>query len=111
MTSITQSRELFFYRIHTRKPKLEMGEGNLLMTEMEFSPRTKGRKIRTMDSALDLKNLEKELTTLVAEDDLYWLRNDQKLRAIGNTKSYEEFDALVKESTQHLFFSDTSNFS
>ena len=73
------------------------------MTEMEFSPRTKGRKIRTMDSALDLKNLEKELTTLVAEDDLYWLRNDQKLRAIGNTKSYEEFDALVKESTQHLF--------
>ena len=45
---------------------------------------------------MDVSKLEEELMASVHADDLYWLRNDAKLRAAKQTSSYEEFDQIVK---------------
>jgi hypothetical protein len=45
---------------------------------------------------MDLDHLEKELNGMLAEQDLYWLRNDAKLRAVQQTSSYEQFQNIVK---------------
>lgn len=39
----------------------------------------------------EIKNLTKECLIKIKSDDLYRIRNDAKLRAVKNTKCYEEF--------------------
>jgi len=46
--------------------------------------------------AMDFASLESELSNLVAEDDLYWIRNEAKFRAVNQTANYEEFKNFVK---------------
>ena len=45
---------------------------------------------------MDVSKLEEELMATVHADNLYWVRNDAKLRAAKQTASYEEFDQIVK---------------
>lgn len=39
----------------------------------------------------EIKHLTVECLKQIKSDDLYRIRNDAKLRAVNNTKSYEEF--------------------
>ena len=48
--------------------------------------------------AMDISKLEESLKADMASDNLYWVRNDAKLRAAKQTASYEEFDQIVKAS-------------
>lgn len=45
-------------------------------------------------------DLAADLMKMVVEDDLYWLRNDAKIRAAEQTSNYQEFSNLVKEWQQ-----------
>ena len=47
---------------------------------------------------MDISKLEETLNAEVASDNLYWVRNEAKLRAAKQTTSYEEFDQIVKAS-------------
>ena len=47
---------------------------------------------------MDISKLEETLKADMASDNLYWVRNDAKLRAAKQTASYEEFDQIVKAS-------------
>jgi len=50
-----------------------------------------------LNSALDFKELEKELKDCIKEDEKYWRENDAKLRAVNQKVStYEEFKEMVK---------------
>jgi hypothetical protein len=51
---------------------------------------------------MDLDRLEKELNGMLVEQDLYWLRNDAKLRAVEQTSSYEQFQNIVKVGGQRM---------
>ena len=44
----------------------------------------------------ELLELEVELERILADDDLYWVRNDAKFRAVAQTRTYEEFQNFVK---------------
>ena len=48
--------------------------------------------------ATDLSKLEEELNSMLAADDLYWLRNSAKFRATAQTSNYEEFRSFVEVS-------------
>ena len=45
---------------------------------------------------MDISKLEEELNASVIADNIYWVRNDAKLRAAKQTASYEEFEQIVK---------------
>lgn len=44
-----------------------------------------------LNTKIDKKDLFNELQSAINADKRYWIRNDAKLRAIGSSKSYEEF--------------------
>ncbi len=48
----------------------------------------------------ELDELERNLAAMLSEDDLYWLRNDAKFRAVEQTDNYQEFDNFVKVKTK-----------
>ena len=50
-------------------------------------------------SKMDFDKLEHELNGMVAADNLYWERNDAKFRAAKQNVSYEQFEQIVKVST------------
>ncbi len=49
-----------------------------------------------MSKGLNFTELETELYDLVKEEDLYWLQNDAKFRAVQQNVTYKQFDSLVK---------------
>ena len=53
---------------------------------------------------MDVDKLEKELVTMVEDDNLYWLRNDAKFRAAKEHVSYDEFEQRVKVSVKKNIF-------
>ena len=55
-----------------------------------------------MLTGMDVDKLEKELVTMVEDDNLYWLRNDAKFRAAKEHVSYDEFEQRVKVSVKNF---------
>lgn len=43
-----------------------------------------------------MDQLELELNNMMKAEDLYWLRNDAKIRAAKQHVSYDEFQKIVK---------------
>ena len=52
-----------------------------------------------LTSKMDFDQLEHELNGMVAADNLYWDRNDAKFRAAKQNVTYEQFEQIVKVST------------
>ena len=58
-------------------------------------------------ATVDFGALEAELNALVAEEDLYWVRNEAKFRAVEQTASYDEFQNIVNVSAARGYFNFT----
>ena len=51
-----------------------------------------GSRKKTKPLQVDYKKLEQDLQNQIHEDELYWVRNDAKLRAVTQgTPTYEDF--------------------